>query len=133
MSSPDKPRSAIVEPGADERVVVGRAGEGLPLGPPAVDHIGLAGIGATVVAGVRADQHIVEPIAVHVARAGHLTEAIPRDIALDDEPLIGREAGKVDIGELARMAVDQIDRTSVHPIPIVECGADKQIVEIRRR
>ena len=75
--------------------------------PPAVDraearrlaehHIGLAGIGAAVVAAGRADDQVGEAVAVDVARRGDAAAGlVARRIALDDEAVGGRERREVD-------------------------------------
>ena len=97
---------------------------------PAEDHIGLAGIGAAIVAGQRADDEVVKAVAVDVAGRGNAPAGqVAVGIALDDEPVGRREAGKVDRGEPCRFAEDDIGLAGIDAAIVAARRADDEVVK----
>ena len=75
----------------------------------AEDDIGLAGIGAAIVAVRRADDEVVEAVAVDVAGRGDAAaRLVVGGVALDDEPVGRSEGREVDGREAAGLAENDI-------------------------
>jgi hypothetical protein len=118
----------------DESVAGGKTGQidiGARRAQLAEDDIGLPGVAAGEVAAGRADNEVVDAVAIDVAsRRDACTGKVRRGAALDREAVSGGQAPQIDIGARdPRLAEDDIGLSGKAPAIIIAGSADDQIVD----
>ena len=91
--------------------------------------MGFAGVGAAIGVERRADQDVVEAVAVRVAGGGNAPPRFVARSALDPEPVGLGEVGEVEIGQAADPAVQDIGVAGIGAPDAAVRRADDEIVD----